>query len=507
MMDLRSEARLKRARLCRSARAYRPLRAAPEPLEWLGQEVTQATTIEPRRTIRETLGDVDDIRSTVRSMLQGTLKDRIDNALFGDADSDEYDMRSEDFRAVRIDDGKAKLHEAYFRLVRAILLTETTEASAHEIVDVVQWRLRGECPSLTSLSREAMIRGVLPDLARVRSDIAELEESQAALLARLERDQDEMPVPSDLQNLSTAKLTDRLVRDASPEDKRIVTAVLNASQVDGVALWGWLDAQRRDRDRAALRARREADGVKLTELRSKLAEMERDRDEREREARFIFRRCPTAAEIDALNEFRRFLWTTDDIVERGFLKRFTCPLCLSQTQTHGFGEGVACCNSDCVAHNFVCYFGKAIPLARCAMHDECVADDNAPDALVFDAVPSADGHYFCQKCAQSPRVKAERHCHSCRRGPFCNRMADVLMLAGHHVLATCHRCARPSCSKCVSFDGSAWTCHECHVDELPLLVADDEQEVPLLNHDDLPPLVTSASSLLAFSLDALAYRV
>lgn len=139
------------------------------------------------------------------------------------------------------------------------------------------------------------------------------------------------------------------------------------------------------------------------------------------------------------------------------------------------------------------------------MHDDCLSDDKAPDALVVDGVPSADGHVFCKKCASDTRVQTDRHCFICRRGPFCNVGGHIL---GHNALAACVRCARPTCSTCVR--DSAWTCHDCQEEELPLLVADDDddQETPILvandfAFDDFPPLVTSR----AFSLDALAYRV
>lgn len=154
-------------------------------------------------------------------------------------------------------------------------------------------------------------------------------------------------------------------------------------------------------------------------------------------------RCPNDEELSALNAFRKMLWSApssaDFVTERGFLKRFPCPLCDTPMRFKGHGESVYCPSQQCLAKDFNFYFGQELNLNLtkcvsncCSQHDLLVVDKAIKCQKPF---PSSQQRYLCGECATLPYLT----CTVCRKGPIEPRLID-----------SCTRCQLPVCSRCVA---------------------------------------------------------
>lgn len=540
-------ARRKRALAFKEARRYRALEAAPLDLLWLREHGVNFRRNQPHHHTHHsafssaiTLIDALGVRGHDVFMMRASARDAFKRC-WGDSGADLWrrletevlfctdphvlrhtassyswdwsvgEMLCDSFCAVHIDDHtkEASVHGAFFRLIRAMALTlgdkceATASEMAHSVIDVFQWRLRPrKAASLADMCRKAMVKGSLRDidhsLTATRKLINNLEQSQAELLAKLERDERQnTPVnysapPTSIAHLGMADLAKLLcIGSQDQAQAEIIHDACAAAGATGDSLWRWLADEGRRRERQAIRERRERDGRELVKLRSSLHSLEREHDEREREARFIYECCPNAVEVSKLNAFRHQLWhATELVTASGILQSFNCPLC-GDTMSLVGGEGVACVSADCLAFGLTCYIGNidSLLLVECAMRQDC----KQPEALlVVDHKRStavqclgAARSYLCSSCHADPEVRAKITCAHCLRGPF---------RAKGPGFAKCRRCRRPTCNQCAAQSATShvdqWTCRACfddgldNDDELPVLVNDDHHHLLVLHTED-----------------------
>lgn len=554
MDDMSIMARRKRAQAYKDARRYRPLEPAPPELLWLREHGVNFTpqhhsyplacTSSSAITLIDALGlgDDDDNTNHHLPLVRTSAKDAFTRC-WGDGGTDLWqqldtevlfctnsralrhtascyswdwsvsEMLCDSFSAVHIDQHtkQAALHGAFFRLIRAMALTlgdkgeATASEMAHSVIDVFQWRLRPRRPaSLADVCRRAMVKGSLRDVDRAlsatRQLIDTLEQSQTELLAKLERDEHKKttatyapppPPPAPLAQVGTADLAKLL--SAGCHTQAHVDAMHDAclaAGATGESLWRWLADEGQRRERQAIREKRERDGRQLVKLRSSLHSLEREHDEREREARFVYERCPNAVEVAKLNAFRHQLWHANELVTAfGILQNFNCPLC-GETMPLVRGEGVACASADCLAFGLMCYIGNidSLLLVECAMRLDCkqpgallVVDHKCSSAVqCLGAVRS----YLCASCHGDPEVRAKLTCAHCLRGPFRAKVPGF---------AECHRCRRPTCDQCAAQPTTShiddWICRACigdgldNDDELPVLINNDHNHLLALQFD------------------------